>query len=141
MARPPVVKSFLIADAVIQDRLTGKWSVIGVFDRILSAAFPVLHPSVSFYVKMGDLQGRYRIKVEFRDATDNRIGLIEGPPIDVKDSAQSFELGIGLANVKLDRPGKYQFQMYVNDDFVASAPLDVVQVQVQPPPPPPPPPG
>jgi len=132
MARPPVVKSFLIADVVIQDRMTGKWSVIGVFDRILSAAFPV---------KMGDLQGRYRIKVEFRDAEDRKIGVIEGPPIDVKDAAHSFELGIGLANVKLDRPGKYQFQLHVNDEFVASAPLEVVQVQVQGPPPPPAPPA
>ena len=138
MARPPVVKSFLIADVVIQDRMTGKWSVIGVFDRILSPAFPVVHPAVAFYVKMGDMQGRYKIKVEFRDDKDNRIGLIEGPPIEVKDSAQSFELGIGLANVKLDRPGKYQFQLTVNEEFVASAPLDVVQVQVQPPPPAPP---
>lgn len=138
MARPPVVKSFLIADVVIQDRMTGKWSVIGVFDRILSPAFPVLHPSIAFYVKMGDLQGRYRIRVEFRDATDQKVGVIEGPPIDVKDAAQSFELGIGLANVKLDRPGKYQFQLYVNEEFVASAPLEVVQVQVQQLPPAPP---
>jgi hypothetical protein len=134
MARPPVVKSFLIADVVIQDRMTGKWSIVGVFDRILSPAFPVVHPAVAFYVKMGDLQGRYRIKVDFRDSTDKQLGLIEGPPIDVKDVAQSFELGIGLANVKLDRPGKYQFQLFVNDEFVASAPLDVVQVQVPPPP-------
>jgi len=135
MARPPVVKSFLIADVVIQDRMTGKWSVIGVFDRILSPAYPVIHPSVAFYVKMGDLQGRYRIKVEFRDETDKKVGVIEGPPIDVKEVAQSFELGIGLANVKLERPGKYQFQLFVNDEFIASAPLDVVQVQVPPPPP------
>jgi hypothetical protein len=134
MARPPVVKSFLIADVVIQDRMTGKWSIIGVFDRILSPAFPVVHQQVAFYVKMGDLQGRYRIKVDFRDAADKQMGLIEGPPIDIKDVAHSFELGIGLGNVKLDRPGKYQFQLYVNDEFVASAPLDVVQVQVPPPP-------
>lgn len=138
MARPPVVKSFLIADTVIQDRMTGKWTVVGVFDRIMAPAFPVIHSTVAFYVKMGDLQGRYKIKVEFRDATDNRIGLIEGPPIDLKDSAQTFELGIGLANVKLEKPGKYQFQLFVNEEFVASAPLDVVQVQAPPPPAPPP---
>src|SRR5262245_28225048 len=109
MARPPVITSFLIADSVIQDRLTGKWSVIGIFDRILAPAFPVVHPSVAFYVKMRDLQGRYRIKVEVRDVADKRVGVIEGPPIDVKDPAQAFELGIGLANVPLERPGKYQF--------------------------------
>jgi hypothetical protein len=78
MARPPVVKSFLIADAVIQDRLTGKWSVIGVFDRILSPAFPVsTRPwrSTSRWATSGQVQDQG----EFRDATDSRIGLIEGP--------------------------------------------------------------
>lgn len=135
MARPPVVKSFLIADTVIQDRLTGKWTIVGVFDRIMAAAFPVVHSTVAFYIKLGDLRGRYKIRVEFRDAQDSRIGVIEGPPIEVKENAQTFELGIGLGNVKLEKPGKYQFQLYVNDEFVASTPLDVVQVQVPPPPP------
>jgi hypothetical protein len=138
MARPPVVKSFLIADTVIHDRIAGKWSIIGVFDRVMAASFPVIHPTLAFYLKLGDVEGNYKIKVEFRDATDRRVGLIEGIQIEVKVPSQSFEVGFHAPPLPLERPGKYQFQLYVNEEFVASAPLEVIQVQVQAPPAPPP---
>jgi len=131
MARPAVVKSFLIADTVIQDRMTGKWSVIGVFDRVMAPNFPVFHP-IALYLKLGDTEGRYKIKVELRDANDRQVALIDGTPIDVKAPIQTVEVGFRMPPIPLERPGKYQFQLHVNDDFVASAPLDVVQVQVPP---------
>ena len=139
MARPPVVKSFLIADTVIHDRIAGKWSIIGVFDRVMAPQFPVIHPTLAFYLKLGDVQGKYKIKVEFRDSADARKGLIEGIEIDVKVAAQSFEVGFHAPPLPLEKPGKYQFQLFVNDEFIASAPLDVIQMQMQPPPAPPPP--
>jgi hypothetical protein len=137
MARPPVVKSFLIADTVIQDRLTGKWSVIGVFDRVMAPKFPVFHP-LAFYLKLGDVEGRYAFKVELRDVDDRRVGLIEGIQLEVKVPSQSFEVGFHAPPLPLEKPGKYQFQLYINDEFVASVPLDVLQVQIQPPSVPPP---
>jgi hypothetical protein len=36
----------------------------------------------------------------------------------------------------LEKPGRYQFQLYINDEFAASADLSVVQIQVQKQPPP-----
>jgi hypothetical protein len=137
MARPPVVKSFLIADTVIQDRLSGKWSIIGVFDRIMTGAFPVFHP-LALYLKLGDTAGKYKIKVELRDANDRQVALIEGNQIDVKAPIQTVELGLRMPPIPLERAGKYQFQLHVNDEFVASAPLEVLQVQMPPPPPQPP---
>lgn len=138
MARPPVVKSFLIADTVIQDRMTGKWSIIGVFDRIMTGAFPVFQP-LALYIKMGDTQGRYRIKVELRDANDRQVAVIEGNEIEVKAPIQTVELGLRMPPIPLERAGKLQFQLHVNNEFIASAPLEVLQVQMPPPPPQPPP--
>jgi hypothetical protein len=137
MARPPVVKSFLIADTVIQDRMSGKWSIIGVFDRIMTGAFPVFHP-LALYHKLGDTEGRYKIKVELRDANDRQVALIEGNEIDVKAPIQTVELGLRMPPIPLERAGKYQFQLHVNSDFIASAPLEVLQVAMPPPPPQPP---
>jgi len=137
VARPPIVKSFLIADAVIQDRLTGKWSIIGVFDRVMAPSFPVVHPTVALYLRMSDAQGKYRLRVEFRDASDRRVGLFEGIELEVKDPAQAIEVGLPTHMLPLEKPGKYQFQLFVNDDFSASAELTVVQLTVPPPKPPP----
>jgi len=140
VARPPIVKSFLIADTVLQDRLTGKWSIIGVFDRVMAPQFPVVHPTVSLYLRLSDAQGRYKLRVEFRDVSDRRVGLFEGIEVDVKDPAQAIEVGLPTHMLPLEKPGKYQFQLYINDEFAASADLSVVQIQVQKQPPPPAPP-
>lgn len=137
MARPPVVKSFVIADTVIQDRMSGKWSIIGVFDRIMAPAFPVFHP-IAVYLKLGDAQGRYQIKIELRDSSDRRIAMIEGSPIDAPGPA--LEVGFRAPPIPLEKPGSYQFQLFVNGEFLASAPLDLVQVQLPNPPAPPAPP-
>jgi hypothetical protein len=137
VARPPIVKSFLIADAVLQDRLTGKWSIIGVFDRVMAPSFPVVHPTVALYLRLSDAQGKYKIRVEFRDASDRRVGLFEGIELEVKDAAQAIEVGLPTHMLPLEKPGKYQFQLFINDEFLSSAELSVIQI---PPPQRPPPP-
>jgi len=128
VARPPIVKSFLIADAVLQDRLTGKWSIIGVFDRVMAPSFPVVHPTVALYLRLSDAQGKYKIRVEFRDDADRRVGLFEGIEIEVKDAGQAIEVGLPTHMLPLEKPGKYQFQLFINDEFLSSAELTVIQI-------------
>jgi len=134
VARPPIVKSFLIADMVIQDRLTGKWSIIGVFDRVMAPSFPVIHPTVALYLRLGDAQGKYRLRVEFRDASDRRVGLFDGIELEVKDPAQAIEVGLPTHLLPLEKPGKYQFQLFINDEYSAAAELSVAQIQIPIPP-------
>ena len=136
MPRPPVVKSFLISDSVIHDRITGKWSIIGVFDRVMAPRFPTFHTPLSFYIKLADAEGLYKIKVELRDMDDRRVGLIEGIQLEVKGGGHSVDIGFPAPPLWLEKTGKYQFQLYANDEFLASVPLEVVQVQVPTPPPP-----
>lgn len=135
MARPPIVKSFIISDTVLQDRLTGKWSIIGVFDRVMAPSFPVVHPTVALYLRLADAQGKYKIRVEFRDDSDRRVGLFEGIELDVKDAAQAIEVGLPTHMLPLEKPGKYQFQLYINDEYSSSAELTVIQMPAPPRPP------
>ncbi|MBI3854958.1 MAG: hypothetical protein HY293_04625 [Planctomycetes bacterium] len=134
MARPLVVKSFLIADSVIHDRMTGKWSIIGVFDRITAARFPTFHSPLAFYLKFGDAEGHYRLKVELRDGEDRRVGVIEGIQLEVKIPGQAVDLGFPAPPLWLEKTGKYQFQLFANDEYLASLPLDVIQAQMPAPP-------
>lgn len=135
MPRPPVIKSFLIADQVLQDRLTGKWSVIGIFDRVLAPKYPVMHPTVAIYLKLGDAQGRYRMRVEFRDADDRRVGAFEGVELDVTERTGDVEVGLPTHMLPVEKPGRYQFQLYINDEYAASAELHAVLMEKPPVPP------
>lgn len=136
MAAPPVIRSFLIADAVLQDRLTGKWSVIGIFDKIYGPAFPCVHPSLALYLRFADAQGRYRVRVEFRDADGKVICAREGIEFEAKDQLQDGDFGLTTHGLPLERPGRYQFRLYLNDEFAASAVLDVFKLEAAPKPPP-----
>ncbi len=120
-----------------QDRLTGKWSIIGVFDRVMAPSFPVVHPTVALYLRLSDAQGKYKIRVEFRDDSDRRVGLFEGIELEVKDSAQAIEVGLPTHMLPLEKPGKYQFQLFINDEYSSSAELSVIQIPGAPRPAPP----
>lgn len=133
MPTPPIVKSFLIADTVLQDRATGKWSVVGIFDRIFAPVFPCTHPTLAIYVKLSDAQGRYLVRVEFRDADDNRVSAIEGINLEVSSRLAQVEFGVPAQGLPLKVPGSYQFQLYLNDVYAASAPLEVSKVEAAPP--------
>lgn len=50
----PEVISFIIADMVIQEKATNKWSAVGIFDRVFSKNFPFVHPSLGLYIKLAD---------------------------------------------------------------------------------------
>lgn|SRR2546422_6806857 len=133
MAAPPVITSFLIADAVIQDRLTGKWTVVGIFDKIYGPAFPCVHPTLALYLKFADAQGRYRVRVEFRDEDDKVVCAREGIEFEVKDRLHGGDFGVTTHGLPLQKPGRYQFQLYLNDQFAASAALDVLKLEPAPP--------
>ena len=137
MAELPVISSFLIADSAIQDRLTGKWTVVGIFDKIYGQAFPCVHPNLALYVKFADAQGRYRVKVEFRDGEDKLVSAFERIEFEAKDRLRGGDFGVATQGLPLEKPGRYQFQLYLNGEFAASVPLDVFQIEKGPPPSPP----
>lgn len=129
MALTPIVKSFIIADAVIQDRLTNKWSVVGIFNRVMAPQFPVVHPTVAMYVKLADAVGRYNVSVEVRDATDRIVAAFKGIELEVRDRTQEVEFGVPTHMLPLEKPGKYQFQLHLNGEFLASATLEAVLME------------
>lgn len=129
MPPTPVIKAFLIADSVIQDRASGKWSVIGVFDRIFSPNFPCTHPTVAIYIRLSDALGKYRVKIDFRDADDQSVSAYEGIDLEVKDRSQTVEFGFTTQLLPLGKPGKYMFQLTFNGEYVASASLEAVKIE------------
>jgi hypothetical protein len=48
----PVVQSLIICDEVIVDRETGKYSLIGVFDRLVAGKFPAKHPKLAIFSEL-----------------------------------------------------------------------------------------
>ena len=125
-----MVKAFLIADSVIQDRSTGKWSVVGIFDQIYAPKFPCQHGALAIYVKLSDALGKYAVRVEFRDVGEDRlVSAFEGINLEVKDRLKGPEFGVPTHGLPLEKPGKYQFVLFFNGEYGASATLDVRKLE------------
>lgn len=128
---PPVIKSFLIADMVIQEQRTNKWSAIGIFDRIYAANFPFRYHRLALYIRLTDAEGKYRIRVEFCDENDRKLALFEGIELAVPSRLVSVDFGIQTRDLPIPKPGKYNFDLYFNDQQAGSLPLQVEQIQIK----------
>ena len=123
----PAFISFLIADTVIQEKVTNKWSVIGIFDRIYSNSFPCIHPNLGLYIRITDASGKYKIRVEFSDENNNTLSQFEGIELEVANRLATPGFGIQTRNLPIPKPGNYSFDLYFNDDYFKSLPLNVIQ--------------
>ena len=127
----PEIISFLIADLVLQEKVTNKWSIIGIFDRINTANFPYVHPSLFLYIRLSDAQGDYKIQVEFCDSDDHTLAVFEGITVSVHSRLHYPEFGLKTVNLPIPRPGRYFFKLYFNGEFAKSLPLEVEELQGQ----------
>ncbi len=125
MVSNPQVITFLIADNVIQEKGTNKWSVIGIFDRIYAVKFPYLHTHMALYIKFSDAEGEYNVRVEFTDSEGKKLSVFKGIKLKVNSKLDYPDFGIKTQNLIIPKPGKYHFDLYFNDNLCKSYPLIV----------------
>jgi hypothetical protein len=133
MAEPrppqPTFNAMLICDNAIREEGTGKVSLIGIFASIGSLQFPVLHQSLCVYVNIGDAQGRYHLRLEMLRTDEMKVigrGEVEAT---VADRMKPTEIVIELNGLLFDRPGRYEFVLYANDNLVGRKSFDVVELK------------
>lgn len=124
----PAVSNFLIADSVFQQN-SGKWCVIGIFNRIFSPKYPSVHHSLGVFVALSDALGKYAVRVDFCDDKDNVITKFEGVGIEVKNRGVTVEFGIQTYGLPLPRPGKFIFKLFFNNELAHQAPLQLVLIE------------
>jgi hypothetical protein len=128
----PTFNAMLICDHTIREAGTLKVSLIGIFGAIWSPVFPSIHSSLCVYANLGDAQGKYRFRLELLQAdTMKVIGRGEGD-VDIGDRMLPAEVVFELRGLAFDRPGRYEFNLYANDDLVGRKSFDVLQLK-QPP--------
>ncbi len=118
----------------VREEKTGKFSLMGLFDRFIVADFRAPLPTFWLFVQVGcDREGEHELTVEFRQ--------IDGPSVlraDLKHgiAGKSSVTGLCHANVnlRLERivipgPGIYEFTLRSDGDDVGSLPVEVVAAQ------------
>ncbi len=118
-----------VADAANVDA-DQKLSIFGVFDRIMAATFPVIHPSMAlalrFTAEAEDSAKHFEIRIRLMDE-DGRITVeaaakLQLPTIDAGLFA-SAPLAIQVGGWPIPRPGRYHFE--VSGDGLDGSPVQV----------------
>ncbi len=130
MAAIPYVRALLVADSVFQQADTGKWCVIGAFDRIWANRYPIIHHSLGLFVVLGDAEGDLEVKFEFRNGQDQVLGIIGGVHLQIPHRLATITFGIQTNQLVVPAPGKYFFRIYFNGE---QSPNDIPIDAVEPP--------
>jgi hypothetical protein len=96
-----------------------------VFDRLFSDRFPVVHPSLGIFLVLSDAQGKYDIRVEFRNAADQILSAMEGIRLEVPHRLVRVVFGVQTRLLPVPAPGNYFFKLFFNGVFTMDIPLRV----------------
>jgi hypothetical protein len=122
----------VVSDYALVDQY-GKLSVMGIFQHIWVPQFPALHPRLHLVLRVKGKRteiGEHRVRIRFTGDGGHQILSGDGtvnfaePPAGVTE----IEAGAVLVfDVPFERPGRYQFEIVVDDDTEIVVPITVGQ--------------
>lgn len=126
---PPSVQAFLVCDCVIEDSLTKKKSLIGLFTHLQSMTFPFQHHQLGLYFCMTDAEGTYHFDIDLMHVnTDQLVCRASLPDIVIGDRLQIADFGINVPALLFPSPGRYEFRLRMNGRVIAQKDFSVIQV-------------
>lgn len=110
--------AIVICDQVIEDKLTSKKSLIGIFNNIHAATFPCRHPQLSIFASLTEGRGSYAARLRIANQeTDESVADMNGQ-IEFPDVNTVVELVFNLVGVVFPVPGLYAIEFYCDDALV-----------------------
>lgn len=132
--------AFLADEANVSQE--GKLNVLGIFDRIAGATFPVVHPRMVFAFRVqaeySDHGRTFAVRVRLMDEDGGVMfdasGEIVAPDVGPGDFATANQV-FTLVGVQFQQPGNYKFVVNVGDLSTHETPFAVVHAAPAVPPP------
>ncbi len=129
----PSVQAFLVCDSVIEDSLTKKKSLIGIFTHLQAPTFPFQHHHLGLYFCMTDAEGTYRFEIDLVYVnTDQLVCRAALPDIIIGNRLQISDFGINIPALLFPAPGRYEFRLRMNSSVVAQKDFNVIQLPATP---------
>ena len=128
------IEIFTLADFA-QDNQS-KLTIVGTFDSIHSKQFPATHPACAIACRLRFSEketGDHQFKLRLIDAGGAEViqpilgNMHIGDPPNGQFS--SLNIVVNFNQLKLDKPGRYSFELYIDDDWKSGLPLFLHQAQ------------
>ncbi|HVM60572.1 MAG TPA: hypothetical protein VMV72_06860 [Verrucomicrobiae bacterium] len=125
----PIGLAIVICDQIIEDKLTGKRSLIGIFNQIVAQSFPYRHPQLCVYVSLTDGRGQCAARLRvIHDESSVVVAEVNGQ-IQFPDAHAVVELNFGLVGLTFPEPGVYSIEFYCDDALLLERRFHVVHLK------------
>ena len=129
----PSIQAFLVCDSVIEDSLTKKKSLIGIFTHLQAATFPFQHHQLGLYFCLTDAEGTYHLEIDLVYVnTDQLVCRASLPDIAIHDRLQIADFGINIPALLFPAPGRYEIRLRMNSRVIAQKDFHVIQLPAPP---------
>ncbi len=125
--------ALLVCDTVITDAMTGKKTLVGIFNSIGATKFPHIIPNMSIVASLTNLEGDTQVKIKLIAGNDDVVFELPAK-VPFKNPFDTPELIFNLQNFRVNSPGTYELQLIAKNDVIASR-LIIIK-EVKPPQPP-----
>lgn len=130
MATHPLVQAILLCDGAM--KIGNKWSLQGIFNRIVSPSYPATHPNFFIYVNLVELiiRNGTSLRVEMRESSMEEL---ESPSPPVFRGTMDFSVGgeagtlvgplgfdfaVPVEGAKFPRAGTYDLVLFAEDTLL-----------------------
>ena len=123
----PSIQAFLVSDQVIEDSVTRKKSLIGLFTHLQAVSFPFQHQQMGLYFCLTDAEGAYQFDIELIYLnTEQLVCRATLPRIVIGDRLQISDFGINSPSLIFPAPGRYEFRLRMEGHLIAQKDFNVM---------------
>ncbi len=122
----------LLADAATIDA-SGKLNILGIFDRLSAATFPVRHPHMVMVLRFSaglNETGQHEVDIVLKDPDGHEVVRVDGE-MNLAPGTSGMVDGVRVPQVLnmdglvFSKPGRYGFDVRVDGEHHATLPLTV----------------
>ena len=125
----PTGLAIVICDQIIEDKLTGKKSLIGIFNQIGTQNFPCRHPQICVFVSLTEGRGQSAARLRIvHDESSHIVAEVNGT-IQFPDVNVVVELNFNLVGLVFPEPGMYSIEFYCDDAIILERRFTVSHVK------------
>lgn len=122
----PTLISLLICDQVIDDRLTNKKSLIGLFDTILLQSLPAVVPQVVILATLTEIAARTPLELRLVRDADGAVLVSSSGHVEAPTPLATVDLVFAMQGIQLSAAGQYAFELLCGGELLGRRRFQVV---------------
>lgn len=118
VASTPTIVSFLVCDQVIDDKLTGKKSAIGIFNTIFVREVPSAVQHMAILASLTEIVGRVQMELRLVRDADNSVVFSGRGEVEAPSPLAVVDLLFSLQGVRVPAEGQYAFELLASNELL-----------------------